>query len=379
MSGDETQNLLQTPLHCWHVDQSARMVDFAGWSMPIQYHSVVQEHLATRSSVTMFDVSHMGRIRFDGPDAAVLLDRLLTRSVLDMQPGQVRYALVCNHDGGILDDVLVYHLETPSGTRYYLLVVNASNRKKITDWIDAQWHTDLQVEMQDRTLETAMVAVQGPEALDTIQPLFDFDLSGMKYFRAKVTHQMNKPCILSRTGYTGEDGFELIIKAEQAIQILQNIFAAGRARSISPAGLGARDTLRMESAMPLYGHELNEQLNPLEAGLKFAVNFKNQEGMDRDFIGADALSQAETAGIQRIRIGMKLGGKRAAREGYDIFLDEQRIGEVTSGSFSPTFQYPIAMGYIDQQDMEHGTTLQVDVRGKRLPAVTCKLPFYKRV
>jgi aminomethyltransferase len=247
------------------------------------------------------------------------------------------------------------------------------------DWIDAQRHRDFQVEMQDRTLETTMVAIQGPGALDTIQPLFDFDLADMKYFRAKVTNQMNKPCILSRTGYTGEDGFELIVKAEQAMQVVQNIFAAGRAQSISPAGLGARDTLRLESAMPLYGHELNEQLNPLEAGLKFAVNFQDPQGVDRNFIGSDALRQAEAAGIQRIRIGLKLGGKRAAREGYTIFLDEQRIGEVTSGSFSPTYQYPIAMGYIDQLDLQPGTTLQVDIRGTLLPAVTCKLPFYKRM
>ncbi|HIA62407.1 MAG TPA: glycine cleavage system aminomethyltransferase GcvT [Planctomycetes bacterium] len=370
--------LLQTPLYQWHVDQGARMVDFANWSMPVQYQSIVQEHQATRNAVTMFDVSHMGRIRFDGPGGGELLDRLLTRSVLDMQLGQVRYSLICNHEGGILDDVLIYHLESPTGVRYFLLVVNASNRQKIVEWITAQWPDESDVEMQDRTVDTAMLAVQGPAALETLQPLFDFDISAMKYFRGKVTTQMKKPCILSRTGYTGEDGFELILKADQSLQVTQNIFAAGRAHDISPAGLGARDTLRMESAMPLYGHELNEQLNPLEAGLGFAVSFQDQAGNDRDFIGCQAIRQTKTDGVKRTRIGLQLDGKRAAREGYAIYRDGQTIGEVTSGSFSPTLQHPIAMGYVNQLDLPLGSALEVDVRGKMLPAITCQLPFYKR-
>jgi aminomethyltransferase len=232
--------------------------------------------------------------------------------------------------------------------------------------------------MQDRTVDTAMLAVQGPAALETLQPLFDFDISAMKYFRAKVTNQMKKPCILSRTGYTGEDGFELILKADQSLQVTQNIFAAGRTHDISPAGLGARDTLRMESAMPLYGHELNEQLNPLEAGLGFAVNFQDQAGNDRDFIGCQAIRQTKTDGVQRTRIGIQLEGKRAAREGYAIYCDGHAIGEVTSGSFSPTLQHPIAMGYVNQLDLPLGSALEIDVRGKMLPAITCQLPFYKR-
>ena len=354
------------------------MVDFANWSMPIQYQSIVQEHQATRSAVTMFDVSHMGRIRFDGPSGGELLDRLLARSVLDMQLGQVRYSLICNHEGGILDDVLVYHLESPTGARYFLLVVNASNRQKIVEWITAQWPDESVVEIQDRTVDTAMLAVQGPAALETIQPLFDFDISAMKYFRAKVTNQMKKPCILSRTGYTGEDGFELILKADQTLQVTQNIFAAGRAHDIAPAGLGSRDTLRMESAMPLYGHELNEQLNPLEAGLGFAVSLQDPMGNDRDFIGGEAIRQTKTNGVKRTRIGLQLEGKRAARAGYTIYCDGQVIGEVTSGSFSPTLQHSIAMGYVDQLNLPLGSALEIDVRGKMLPAITCKLPFYKR-
>lgn len=371
-------NPSQTALFQWHVAQDARMVDFAGWEMPIQYTSIVEEHQATRNNVTLFDVSHMGRLRFNGDGAGALLDRILTRSVSDMQVGQVRYSLICNHEGGILDDVLVYHLETPSGTRYFLLVVNASNRNKIIQWIEAQWPDEAAVELCDRTLETSMLAIQGPKALETVEPLLSIQVSGMKYFHAKVTNQMNKPCIVSRTGYTGEDGVELIIRKDQTAHILQNILAAGRKFDISPAGLGARDTLRLEAAMPLYGQELNESINPLEAGLGFAVSWQDGQGNDRDFIGRDALADLQSAGLQRRRVGLQLEGRRAAREGYSVLRAGQPIGTVTSGTYSHTLERPISMAYVDLQYAEVGTEVEVDIRGKSVSATVCCLPFYKR-
>jgi len=374
----EPQEDAHTALYDWHVEQGARMVDFAGWQMPIQYSSIVQEHNATRNKVTLFDVSHMGRLRFNGEGAATLLDRLLTRSVKDMQVGQVRYSLICNHDGGILDDVLVYHLETPSGTRYFLLVVNASNRKKIVNWIEAQWSDEAAVELCDRTLETSMLAIQGPNAIATVAPLLNINVAEMRYFRARVTHQMNKPCIVSRTGYTGEDGVELIIRKDQTNHILQNILAAGRQFEISPAGLGARDTLRLESAMPLYGHELDEQTNPLEAGLGFAVSWMDAKGNSREFIGSEALAEVNARGVQRQRIGLVMDGRRAAREGYGVLADGEQIGIITSGTFSPTLQQPVAMAFVPNQFAYPGQSLEVDVRGKLIPATVSSLPFYKR-
>ncbi len=378
MTDAAPQESAQTALFDWHVEQGARMVNFAGWQMPIQYSSIVQEHNATRNNVTVFDVSHMGRLRFNGDGAAALLDRLLTRSVADMKVGQVRYSLICNHDGGVLDDVLVYHLETPSGTRYFLLVVNASNREKIIQWINAQWPDESTVELCDRTLETSMLAVQGPYALATVDPLVGADVSGMPYFRAKVTDQMNKPCIVSRTGYTGEDGVELIIRKDQTQHVLQNIMASGRQFDISPAGLGARDTLRLESAMPLYGHELDETINPFEAGLDFAVSLNDADGNPREFIGSEVLADMATAGGQRQRIGLVMDGRRAARDGYPVLAGGETVGIVTSGTFSPTLQQPIAMAYVPAELAVTGQELEVDIRGKLVPATVSRLPFYQK-
>ena len=376
-----TGDLLQTPLYDWHVEQGARMVDFAGWSMPVQYESIVAEHMATRERASVFDVSHMGRLRFDGPGSGRFLDRLLTRRVLDLQPGRIRYALVTNTDGGILDDVLVYHQQTPSGTDYHMLVVNAGNRKKIVSWIQEQLQPEDEVIMSDRTEETAMLAIQGPRAIDVVNPLLDADIPAMAYYRSRTTKQMGKVCIVSRTGYTGEDGVELIVRREDAPLILENIFRAGREFDLVPAGLGARDTLRMEAAMPLYGHELDETINPFEAGLSFAVNFEDGSGQARSFVGSETLQPLAQQPSRITRVGLLLEGKRAAREKYPVFQGETRVGEVSSGSFSPTLQRPIAMAYIGSADpelLEPGNRLEVDIRGRRHPAEVTRLPFYSR-
>ena len=376
------ESLSTTPLHSWHIEQGARLVDFAGWEMPVQYNSIVEEHLATRQGAGLFDVSHMGRVRFDGAGAARFLDRLLTRRVLDLQVGQIRYSLITNEEGNVLDDVLVYHLQTPSEIRYHMLVVNASNRMKILDWLTSHQTAEDEVRISDCTLETAMIAVQGPDALQIVDPLVDVDLNNLRYYQGVVTRQMGKPCTVSRTGYTGEDGVELIVHADKANQVVNNLFASGRDLGIRPVGLGARDTLRLEAALPLYGHELDESTSPFQAGLDFAVNLEDAQQNPRQFVGCEALAEQAQLPRHQVRVGLALEGRRAAREGHTVHAGAEQVGIVTSGSFSPTLQYPIAMAYLNVQDSpsiaEPGMELEVDIRGTRQTARVTALPFYRR-
>src|SRR5688572_14536509 len=253
----------KTPLFDWHSAHGGRMVDFAGWSMPVQYGSIVEEHLATRRACGLFDVSHMGRLRLDGAGGATFLDRLLTRKVIGMGPGKIRYSLVCNESGGILDDVLVYHLQEHGGGLYHLLVVNASNREKIAAWLKSHLKSSDDVKVTDRTVETAMIAVQGPAAIRCVEPLVGADIGGLGYYTGTETTVCGQIGIVSRTGYTGEDGCELIVPAAAAVELWEKVLAHGRVAGAMAVGLGARDTLRLEAAMPLYGHELNEQINPI--------------------------------------------------------------------------------------------------------------------
>ncbi len=367
-------DLQSTPLTAWHKANGARMAEFAGYEMPIQYTGIVAEHQATRNAAGLFDISHMGRLRFDGPRSDQLLDHLLTRRVTDMQIGQVRYSLMCNEEGGILDDVLVSCLESPSNRQYFLLVVNASNRPKIVKWLQPHLADFPDVVMSDVTDQTSMIAVQGPQAVALCGKLFSMPIESMGYYRAKVTQQMGKPTILSRTGYTGEDGFELIVRADDAVRIWENLVLAGRDQGLLPVGLGARDTLRLEAAMPLYGHELDETVDPYRAGLAFAVNLKA-----RSFIGSESLETISTGGVSQKRVGLKLEGMRAARQGASILdADSRIVGTVTSGSHSPTLNQPIAMGYVDAAVAVDGQSFDVDIRGSRVSAKLCALPFYKR-
>jgi aminomethyltransferase len=382
-----TGSLLLTPLADWHSAHGGRMVDFAGWSMPVQYGSIVEEHQATRRAAGVFDVSHMGRLRLDGDGAAPFLDRLLTRKVIGLGPGKIRYSLVCNESGGILDDVLVYHLRQHSGGLYHLLVVNASNREKILAWLQKHLSSSEDVRIADRTRETAMIAVQGPAALATVEPIVGADLGGMGYYTGAETTVCGHAGIASRTGYTGEDGCELIVPAEAAQEVWDKVLSHGQAVGVRPAGLAARDTLRLEAAMPLYGHELTETINPFMAGLGFAVNLEG-----REFVGRSALLAAKQDKGQLVRVGLELAGKRAAREHYAVVPREGKapaeprnategvpytpVGHVTSGTFSPTLQRPIAMAYVPPQYSAVGTELAVDIRGTVEPARVVKLPFY---
>ncbi|HEX6962906.1 MAG TPA: glycine cleavage system aminomethyltransferase GcvT [Lacipirellula sp.] len=365
--------LLRTPLHAWHAAHGARMVDFAGWSMPVQYHSIVEEHHATRKAVGLFDISHMGRLIIDGPDSGRFLDALLTRRIDDMTPGQVRYSLVCNESGGVLDDVLVYQIQLPEGgLSGYGLVVNASNRKKIVSWLN-QRRGDFDVNIDDKTAEYAMIAVQGPRAIELLDTLSEYELTSLRYYHGVMTRIASFRAFASRTGYTGEDGCEIICDAADATIIWTRLFERARDYGGGPVGLAARDTLRLEAGMPLYGHELSEQINPVQAGLGFAVNVRG-----REFVGREAIIAAQKNEQLPVRVGLQLEGKRPAREGAVVLQGDRPVGAITSGTFSPTFERPIAMGFVKPTAAAPGSPLAVDIRGQHHAAQVVPLPFYQR-
>lgn len=354
--------LLRTPLYDRHVAQHARMVPFAGWDMPVQYAGIVAEHRAVRTAVGVFDISHMARFDLTGADAAALLERVFTNSVATLAEGQVRYGLVCREDGGILDDILVYRWADS-----FSAVVNAANRDKIAAWLARHRDTG-DVAIHDRTFETAMLAVQGPRAAEVLTGLLPDDPSDLKYYFARRTRYRGQPATVSRTGYTGEDGFEIVVPAEWAGSLWDEILGRGAV----PCGLGARDTLRLEAGMPLYGHELTEAITPLQAGLAWAVKLDKGE-----FIGRDALRSADPT--RPVRVGLELASKRAAREGCPVLTpDGGQVGTVTSGSYCPWLDKSLAMAYVQPGCAAAGTPLAVDVRGATIPAVVVPLPFYSR-
>lgn len=358
-------SLFQTVFHDWHVQAGARMVEFGGWHMPVQYSTIVEEHHAVRRAAGLFDVAHMGRLQFTGPDACRFLDHVLTNDVAKLKVGQVRYAFVTNDSGYVLDDVLVYRLSNS-----YLLVVNASNRQKIADWLEAH-RAGFDVTITNLADSHAMLALQGAQSAKVISALGASSLLDLKYYQVVETTVAGQGVIASRTGYTGEDGFELIGPAAGAIGLWEQIMTIGTPLGLVPCGLGCRDTLRLEAAMPLYGHELNEATDPLTAGLNFAVKLQKTE-----FIGKSALVEIERSGIQRQRVGLKLNGRRIAREGSSVLSDNQTVGVVTSGTFSPTLEQSIAMAYVPLSLSAIGTQVQVDIRGKQEDAVVVSLPFY---
>jgi aminomethyltransferase len=364
------QSLARTPLYDWHAAHGARLVDFAGWEMPVQYTSIVTEHVATRTACTLFDVSHMARFRFRGAGSRQFLDSLLTRRISDIRPGQIRYSLVTNETGGILDDVLVYCLPVRgSDAVEFAMVVNASNRAKIANWFQQHLIGQAAVEFTDRTIETAMIAVQGPKAIALAQKFVDHPLEPMKYYTGAEAAIDGAAGLVSRTGYTGEDGVELVAPAASALALWTKLIDAGA----SAAGLGARDTLRLEGAMPLYGHELNEQIDPVQAGLNFAINLQ-----DRTFPGRDAIAARKEDPTTPRRIGLTLASKRVPREGFAVLAGDKTVGSVTSGTFSPTLDQPIAMAYVDPQHSASGSELAIDIRGRAEPARVVDLPFYTR-
>jgi aminomethyltransferase len=351
---------LRTPLYQWHVDHKARMVPFGGWEMPVQYTGIIEEHKAVRTGCGLFDVSHMARLRFDGPDSLNLLEQVFTNSVATMKDGQVRYGLICREDGGILDDVLVY--KYPHG---YAMVVNAGNREKIVAWLQKQ-AARRNVQVIDETFDTSLIAIQGPKSKGLLSDLFTNNVESLKYYFATASEYQKSACSVSRTGYTGEDGFEVSVPNALAGNLWNELISRGAV----PCGLGSRDTLRLEAAMPLYGHELNESIDPISAGLGWAVKLEKGE-----FIGREALRNLPA---RPMRVGLELDGKRAAREGSPVLVAGVPVGTVTSGSYVPFLEKSIAMAYLPQASAKPGTELAVDLRGTQVPAIVVHLPFYKR-
>ena len=370
MSRVETLN--RTPLHQFHVDHGAKLVEFAGWEMPMLYNSIIDEHRQVRDSGGLFDVSHMGRVRFTGSDACRFLDLVCTRRIHGMADGQCRYTMVCNDTGGCRDDMLVYRI----GAGVYLVVCNASNRPKLLVHFEAV-RGDLDFEMRDETSSTAMMALQGPKVMGLLAGVAP-EVAGLKRYRFIRKNIMGADVLISRTGYTGEDGVEVILPAQLAEQaILLLVSNLGSDGPVKPAGLGARDTLRLEAAMALYGHEITEAIDPLSAGLNFAVTL--DKGGDGDeagtFIGQDALKKIALDGPRRTLAGLVLAGRRTARQGMTVTAAGNEVGIVTSGCLSPTLDKPIAMAYLDA-----GTQGPVEVvlGGGSVAAELVALPFYKR-
>lgn len=362
---------LKTPLYNLHVSMGGRMVDFAGWQMPVQYKSIVEEHNWVRQSVGAFDISHMGRFRLYGPGAQALLSQTVTCPVDTIQQGQVKYGLVLNEVGGTRDDVLVYRLNDSPGSPcadQWALVVNASNRAKI--WaVLLGAITGPETRIVDETLDTTMVAIQGPKAMAICEKMSGANFSDLGNYHSRLIQWNDFEILVSRTGYTGEDGMEWSVPSA----LTEKLASALSAEGVPWCGLGCRDTLRLEAAMPLYGHELEEDIDPLQAGLGFAVR-KPLEG----FLGAKALASRAADKTRRIRKGLRLSGKRIARQGDKVYQGENEIGVVTSGTFGPTVGASIAMALVDPVAAAGNGAVEVDVRGKREGAAWSPLPFYKR-
>jgi len=363
--------LKRTPFYDFHVTSGGKLVDFAGWEMPILYRSIVDEHEQTRKSGSIFDVSHMGRLHFTGPDAARFLNKALTRNVADQKVGQSRYSLVTNESGGVMDDIIVSR-----DLKNWIVVCNASNREKLVKYFtDTRRAWSMDFDMSDQTESTGMVAIQGPKVLERVGGILPVDMKSMKRYHFESGSYMGMlKFTVFRSGYTGEDGVEIVIPAKVAGMAMKLI--GGKTdkpdATIKPAGLGARDTLRLEAGMPLYGHELTEQIDPLSAGLAFAVD------LTKDFVGVEKLREIQSKGPARKLVGLELEGRRIARQGMPVLSDGEPVGEVTSGTFGPTVQKSIAMAYVDANLAGEGTRLGVDLKGTINPAKIVKLPFYKR-
>lgn len=363
---ERLSELKRTPLYDVYKDE-AKLVPFAGWEMPVQFSGIKAEHEAVRTRAGLFDVSHMGEVEISGPDALALVQKLTTNDASKLQVGQAQYSLMCYPDGGTVDDLLVYRKEDS-----FLLVINAANIDKDLEWIEK--HTEGEVVVRDISRETAQLALQGPLAEQILQKLTRTDLSSIGFFRFHHDVDLNGAvALVSRSGYTGEDGFEIYLSPDHAPALWNKILEAGAEEGVVPCGLGARDTLRLEARLPLYGHELSASISPLEAGLGFAV--KLDKG---DFIGRDALLKQKKEGVSRKLVGLEMIGRGIARAHYPVYVGEEEVGEVTSGTQSPTLGKNVALALIDTRHSETGNRVDVDVRGKRVEAAIVPTPFYKR-
>lgn len=369
-----TESLKRTPLFEMHLKHGARMVPFGGWEMPVQYTGVIEEHKAVRNQAGLFDVSHMGEFEVKGPQALDLIQLVSTNNAAKLAVGQVQYSLMCYENGTIVDDILIYRL----GEHHYWLVVNAGNIDKDWEWVNvAKERAGLNnLELTNISGQVAQIALQGPLAEEILQPLVPGAvLSELSFYWAKTGLNVAgiKSLVLSRTGYTGEDGFEIYVKSEDAAALWEALLEAGDEQGLVPAGLGARDTLRFEAKLPLYGHEINDQLTPHEAGLGFFVKLK--KGVD--FIGRAALAELKEKGVTRKLAGFEMVDRGIPRQGYEIAKDGQVVGFVTTGSFSPTLEKNIGLGYVPVALTEVGSEFDVLIRGKAVKAKVVPTPFYQ--
>ncbi len=356
--------LLTTPFTDFHIRLGAKMVDFAGFYMPVQYTGIVAEHQAVRQNVGLFDLSHMGEFEVTGADALAFLQRTTSNNVAALAVGKIQYSCMPNPKGGIVDDLLVYRL----ADRYFL-VVNASNIKKDFDWLSSQIKGD--VKLVNRSDEFGLLAIQGPNAQKVMAELTSHDLDEMGYYTCTVTEVAGIKMLFSRTGYTGEDGFEIYIPNEHGNRLWEAVTKAGAKYDMQCIGLGARDTLRLEMKMALYGNDIDDTTSPVEAGLSWIVDF------EKEFIGKETILRHKLEKPTRRLVCLELADKGIPRHGFPIFSGTAQIGEVTSGTFSPSLQKPIALGYVALAHTKQGSTVEIDIRGKRLAATVVAPPFYK--
>ncbi|MGX1983058.1 glycine cleavage system aminomethyltransferase GcvT [Thermolongibacillus altinsuensis] len=359
----------RTPLFPIYEQYGAKTIDFGGWELPVQFSSIKEEHEAVRARAGLFDVSHMGEIEVKGKDSLAFLQKVMTNDVAKLTNGRAQYTLMCYENGGTVDDLLIYKKDED----HYLLVVNAANTEKDVEWLNKHAFGD--VELTNISEKIAQLALQGPLAEKVLQTLTDIDLSQMKFFEFKDNVNLQGiNALVSRTGYTGEDGFEIYCRAEDAIILWNAILEAGKEDGVLPCGLGARDTLRFEATLPLYGQELSKDITPIEAGLGFAV----KTNKEIDFIGKDVLKKQKEEGTLRKLVGIEMIDKGIPRHGYPIFSEEEEIGFVTTGTQSPTLKKNIGLALIKSEFSALDTEVKVDIRGKRLKAKVVATPFYKR-
>lgn len=359
--------LKRTPLFDCYAKYGGKTIDFGGWELPVQFSSIKEEHDAVRNRAGLFDVSHMGEIFVEGPGAKEYLQKLLSNDISKIAIGSAQYNAMCYDNGGVVDDLLTYHLDD----NRYLLCVNAANIDKDFEWMLSQKFGN--VTITNKSNDYAQIALQGPLAEEVLQTLTTENLDNIKYFKFKDNVEISGHSVLvSRSGYTGEDGFEIYGTPEAIIHLWDEILEAGKEKGVVPAGLGARDTLRFEACLPLYGQELSAEITPLEAGIGFAVK------LNTDFIGRDALAAQKEAGLKRKLVGIEMIGKGIPRHGYKVWKDGQQIGEVTTGTQSPMTKRNIGLALIDKSACAIGTELEIEIRGKFIPAVVVETPFYKR-
>jgi aminomethyltransferase len=358
-----------TPLTETHRDLGARLIEFGGWLMPVQYGSIIDEHRTVRERVGLFDLSHMGELYVEGPEAGSALNAALVSEPAALAIGRAQYSMICAPDGGVIDDLIVYRLAEGR----FLVVANASNAGVVSDAL-AERLDGFRAVLDDRSLATGLLAVQGPRSVDVLTPLTDVDLAGLRYYAASEGTVAGIPALVARTGYTGEDGFEVFVDTGRTQALWDALLEAVRGADGGPIGLGARDTLRLEAGMPLYGNELDRKTNPYEAGLGRVVKL----GKEGDFVGRAALEKVARDGPARRLVGLVVEGRGIARHGHTVWSGDRRTGVVTSGTQSPTLGVPIAMAYVAPSDAEPGTVVDVEIRDARVPARVVALPFYRR-